>query len=46
MALKRAGKTLDKLLEAQNIDIEDVVADFKAARKKAHPSKKSGVPPA
>ena len=46
LALKRAGKTLDKLLEAQNIDIEDVVADFKAARKKAHPSKKSGVPPA
>ncbi len=40
-ALKKAGKALDKLLEAQHIDIEDVVADFKTVRKKAIPSKKS-----
>ena len=40
VALKKAGKALDKLLEAQHIDVEDVVADFKAARKKATSSKK------
>jgi len=34
-ALKKAGRTLDKLLEAQGIDVESVVADFKAARKNA-----------
>jgi antitoxin (DNA-binding transcriptional repressor) of toxin-antitoxin stability system len=34
-ALKKASKTLDKLLEAQNVDIESVVADFKAVRRKA-----------
>ena len=33
-ALKKASKTLDKLLEAQGVDVEAVVADFKAARKK------------
>ena len=32
-ALKKASRTLDKLLEAQNVDVEAVVADFKAARK-------------
>ena len=42
VALKKAGKALDKLLAAQHIDVEDVVADFKAARKKAIPYKKSG----
>lgn len=40
-ALKKAGKTLDKLLEAQHIDVEDVVADFKAARKKVTAAKKA-----
>ncbi len=40
VALKKAGKTLDKMLEAQHVDVEDVVADFKMARKKATPSKK------
>jgi hypothetical protein len=40
-ALKKAGKALDKLLEAQQVDIEDVVAEFKAARKKAAPPKKN-----
>jgi antitoxin (DNA-binding transcriptional repressor) of toxin-antitoxin stability system len=41
VALKKAGKTLDRLLEARSIDVEDVVADFKTARKKATPSKKA-----
>lgn len=31
-ALKKASKTLDKLLEAQAVDVESVVADFKVAR--------------
>ncbi|MCA3148950.1 MAG: type II toxin-antitoxin system Phd/YefM family antitoxin [Burkholderiales bacterium] len=34
-ALKKASKTLDKLLEAQAVDIESVVTDFKTKRKKA-----------
>jgi hypothetical protein len=34
-ALKKASKTLDKLLETQGVDVESVVADFKAARRKA-----------
>ena len=34
-ALKKASKTLDKLLEAQKVDIESVVADFKSVRRKA-----------
>ena len=43
-ALKKASKTLDKLLEAQAVDVESVVADFKTARKKVRsPSKKSRV---
>lgn len=42
-ALKKAGKVLDKLLHAQQVDIEDVVAEFKAARKKAASPKKSKV---
>ena len=33
-ALKKASKTLDKLLEAQGVDVESVVADFKTARKR------------
>ena len=41
VALKKAGAALDKLLEAQHIDVEEVIADFKAARKKATLSKKS-----
>lgn len=40
-ALKKASKTLNKLLELQSVDIESVVADFKAARKKTStPAKK------
>lgn len=33
-ALKRAGQVLDKMLAAQSVDVEAVVADFKATRKK------------
>lgn len=32
-ALKTASKTLDKLLAAKSVEVEDVVADFKAVRK-------------
>jgi antitoxin (DNA-binding transcriptional repressor) of toxin-antitoxin stability system len=32
-ALKKASKTLDKLIEAKGVDVESVVADFKTARK-------------
>lgn len=39
-ALKKASIALDKLLEAQGVDANAVVADFKAARKKAAASKK------
>ena len=43
-ALKKASKILDKLLEAQGVDVESVVADFKAARRKASsPFKKRNV---
>jgi hypothetical protein len=38
-ALKKASKTLDRLLAAQNVDVDDVVAEFKAARKTASPRK-------
>jgi antitoxin (DNA-binding transcriptional repressor) of toxin-antitoxin stability system len=33
-ALKKASKTLDKLLEAQGVDVESVVTDFKTTRRK------------
>ena len=39
-ALKQASKTLDKLLQAQSVDVEAVVADFKAARTNAAMPKK------
>ena len=40
-ALKKVSKTLDKLLEAQGVDVESVAADFKAARRTAStPAKK------
>ena len=39
-ALKKASNTLDQLLAAQGIDVEDVIADFKAARKQSSPRKK------
>lgn len=37
MALKKASQSLDKLLSAQGVDTEDLVADFKKARKKGAP---------
>ena len=37
-ALKKASKTLDRLLEAHGVDVEAVVADLKAARRVAAPS--------
>jgi antitoxin (DNA-binding transcriptional repressor) of toxin-antitoxin stability system len=39
-ALKKASETLDQMLAAQGVDVEAVVADFKAARKQANPRKK------
>lgn len=39
-ALKQASKTLDRLLEAQGVDAESVVADFKSARKRVARAKK------
>lgn len=40
-ALKKASKTLDKLLESQGVDVESVVTDFKAARRKTSTPAKS-----
>lgn len=34
VALKKASQTLDKLLSAQVVDVESIVADFKLARRK------------
>ena len=34
-ALKQACEALDHLLDAHQVDVEDVMADFKTARKKA-----------
>lgn len=42
-ALKNAGKVLDRLIEARGVDVEEVVADFKTARKKAARIRKQGV---
>ncbi|OIP16701.1 MAG: prevent-host-death protein [Comamonadaceae bacterium CG_4_9_14_3_um_filter_60_33] len=42
-ALKKAGKTLDKLLAARNMDVEAVVSEFKTARKKLQTAKKTKV---
>jgi hypothetical protein len=39
-ALTQAGKTLDRLLAAQAVDIEEVVGEFKAVRKQASARKK------
>jgi ABC-type xylose transport system substrate-binding protein len=38
--LKKASKTLDRLLAAKSIDVDAVVAEFKTARKRASTSKK------
>ena len=39
-SLKKASKTLDRLLAAKSVDVEAVVADFKTARKRPNVSKK------
>jgi hypothetical protein len=39
-ALKKAGKTLDRLLAAKRIDVDAVVAEFKATRKRSNAPKK------
>jgi len=39
-ALKKASKALDKLLETQGVDVEGVISDFKAARKRVSQPKK------
>lgn len=39
-ALKKASKTLDKLLAAKGVDVEELVADFKTVRRQASPRKK------
>ena len=38
VALKKASQSLDKLLSAQGVDVDDLVADFKKARKKSAPA--------
>jgi hypothetical protein len=40
-ALKKASKTLDRLITAQGVDVDEVVADFKALRSKAAAPKKA-----
>jgi hypothetical protein len=40
-ALKKASKTLDRLLEAKSVDIEEIVSDFKSARRKVIDAKKT-----
>jgi antitoxin (DNA-binding transcriptional repressor) of toxin-antitoxin stability system len=40
-SLKKASKTLDRLLAAQGVRVDDVVSDFKAVRQNAVQSKKT-----
>lgn len=39
-ALKQASRVLDQLLVKQGVDLDEVVAEFKAVRKQASPRKK------
>ncbi len=39
-SLRKASKTLDRLLAAKSVSVDDVVADFKAVRKRSAKSKK------
>lgn len=39
-SLKKASQTLDGLLAAQGLNVEEVVADFKAVRKQANTRKR------
>lgn len=45
-ALKQASRVLDQLLATQRVDLDDVVAEFKTARKQASPRKKPKAGPA
>ena len=40
VALKQAGKTLDRLLAAQGIGVEEVAAEFNTVRKQSSPRNK------
>ena len=40
-SLKKASKTLDRMLAAKSVDVDSVVADFNTARRKANAPKKS-----
>ena len=40
VALKKASRTLDRLLAAQGVGVEEVVAEFKTVRKQAVPHNK------
>ena len=40
VALKKASKTLDRLLAAQGVGVEEVVAEFKTVRDQASPRNK------
>ena len=40
VALKKAGKTLDQLLAAHGVGVEEVVAEFKTVRKQSSPRNK------
>lgn len=39
-SLKKASKTLDRLLSAKSVDVDSVVSEFKAARKRSPVPKK------
>jgi hypothetical protein len=39
-SLKKASKTLDRMLAAKSVEVNSVVADFKTARKRANVPKK------
>ena len=40
-ALRQAGETLDQMLAAKGVDLEDIVAEFDSLRKKASPRKRA-----
>ena len=41
VALKKASKTLDRLITSQSVGVDDVVADFKTGHNKAALTKRS-----
>ena len=41
VALKKASEALDRLLAEQGVDVEDIVSDFKAARRSTGVRKKA-----